>query len=62
MPAFREEANLANTVEDMLGALDTMGDEHVVVIVNDGSDDRTGDVADALAAGTRAGSTWSTTR
>lgn len=50
MPAFREEANLASTVEDMLGALDTMGEQHVVVIVNDGSDDRTGEVAEALAA------------
>ena len=48
MPAFREEANLAGTVEDMLAALDTMGDEHLVVIVNDGSD-RTGEVADELA-------------
>ena len=26
MPAFREEANLAGTVEDMLGALDVMGE------------------------------------
>jgi hypothetical protein len=50
MPAYREEANLAGTVEDMLGTLDTMGEQHVVVIVNDGSDDRTGQVADTLAA------------
>ncbi len=49
MPAFREEANLTGTVEDMLAALDMMGDEHLVVIVNDGSDDRTGEVADELA-------------
>jgi hypothetical protein len=50
MPAFREEANLAGTVEDMLSTLDTMGDKHVIVIVNDGSDDQTGAVADDLAA------------
>src|SRR5260370_18906264 len=48
--ADREEANLANTVEDMLAALTAMGERHYVVIVNDGSDDRTGDVADGLAA------------
>src|SRR5229473_803457 len=46
LPAYREEANLANTVEDMLGALTAMGERHYVVIVNDGSDDGTGDVAD----------------
>jgi hypothetical protein len=50
LPAYREEANLANTVEDMLAALTAMGERHYVVIVNDGSDDRTGDVADGLAA------------
>src|ERR1700736_2920777 len=50
LPAYREEANLANTVEDMLGALTAMGERHYVVIVNDGSDDGTGDVADGLAA------------
>ena len=50
MPAFREEGNLAGTVEDMLAALDVMGEEHLVVIVNDGSDDRTGEVADELVA------------
>jgi Glycosyl transferase family 2/Dolichyl-phosphate-mannose-protein mannosyltransferase len=50
LPAYREEANLATTVEDMLEALAAMGEGHYVVIVNDGSDDSTGDVADELAA------------
>ena len=50
MPAYREEANLAGTVEDMLTTLDGIGEEHVVVVVNDGSRDRTGEIADDLAA------------
>jgi len=49
LPAYREEANLAGTVEDMLGTLDVSGERPSVVIVNDGSDDGTGQVADRLA-------------
>jgi hypothetical protein len=50
LPAYREEANLEACVEDMLGALAVVSERHYVVIVNDGSDDRTGDIADTLAA------------
>jgi glycosyltransferase involved in cell wall biosynthesis len=50
LPAYREEANLAATVEDMLGVLEAAHEPHQVVIVNDGSPDATGEVAEALAA------------
>jgi Glycosyl transferase family 2 len=50
LPAYREEANLQACVEDMLGALEAIGERNCVVIVDDGSDDRTGDIADMLAA------------
>jgi putative flippase GtrA len=50
LPAYREEASLAATVEDMVRALETAGEPHHVVIVNDGSPDATGEVAEALAA------------
>jgi hypothetical protein len=49
LPAYREEANLAHTVEDMLSTLDAAGEPHRLVIVNDGSPDATGEVADTLA-------------
>ena len=49
LPAYREEANLTQTVEDMLSTLAAAGEPHQVVIVNDGSPDTTGEVADSLA-------------
>ncbi|ADD42638.1 glycosyltransferase [Stackebrandtia nassauensis] len=49
MPAYGEEANLAATVTDFLDTLDDARIPHAVVVVNDGSTDRTGDVLDSLA-------------
>jgi Glycosyl transferase family 2/Dolichyl-phosphate-mannose-protein mannosyltransferase len=50
LPAYREEANLASTVDDMLETLAAMGERHCVIVVNDGSPDATGAVAEDLAA------------
>jgi hypothetical protein len=50
MPAYREEANLAATVGDFLATAEALGVPHCVVVVNDGSSDRTGEIADLLAA------------
>ncbi len=50
MPAYREEENLAATVADFLQVPGLAGIPHTVIVVNDGSTDRTGDIADQLAA------------
>jgi hypothetical protein len=50
MPAYREEDNLASTVRDFLTTAGALGVPHCVVVVNDGSSDRTGEIADRLAA------------
>jgi len=50
MPAYREERNLGATVRDFLNVPESVGIPHCVIVVNDGSPDRTGEVADQLAA------------
>jgi len=50
MPAYREEENLATTVADFLDVPESLGVPHCVVVVNDGSPDGTGEVAERLAA------------
>lgn len=50
MPAYREEANIAATVDDFLSTMVRAGIPHAVVVVDDGSDDRTGELIDRLAA------------
>jgi hypothetical protein len=49
MPAYKEEDNLAATVEDFVGTLQRADVEHRVVVVDDGSPDGTGAVLDRLA-------------
>ncbi len=50
LPAFNEEANLRETVNEALRVLPCYFDTFEIVIVNDGSRDRTGEVAEALAS------------
>jgi glycosyltransferase involved in cell wall biosynthesis len=49
-PCYNEEANVANTVNKALTVLDALGADYEVIVVNDGSRDRTGHIADQLAA------------
>ena len=49
-PAHNEEANLEGLVEEALAALPALADRFEIIVVNDGSKDRTPQIADALAA------------
>jgi len=46
---YNEAKSLRSVVEEILGVLERMGNPHEVVIINDGSTDGSGDLADQLA-------------
>jgi len=50
MPAYNEEANIAGMLADVLAVMQPRFSDLEVVVVNDGSKDRTGDVVRAFAA------------
>ena len=50
-PAHNEEANLEGLVEEALATLPALADTFEIVVVNDGSRDATGRIADELTAG-----------
>ncbi len=49
LPCYNEEANVENTTRAALRALATVSDDFEIIIVDDGSRDRTGEIADRLA-------------
>jgi dolichol-phosphate mannosyltransferase len=51
VPALNEEENLAATMEMTLRAIDQRFQDYEILIFNDGSQDRTGEIAEQLAAG-----------
>jgi len=49
LPAYNEENNLIEVVEQALTILNELVDDYEIIIVNDGSYDRTGEMAEELA-------------
>ncbi len=49
-PCYNEEANVEKTTEAALKTCQRLGGDFEIIIVNDGSKDRTGEIADELAA------------
>lgn len=50
-PCYNEEQNVAHIVQAALEAAPTFADDFEIIVVNDGSRDRTGEIADQLGAG-----------
>ncbi len=50
LPCYNEEANVERTTRAALAACPAVSDDFEVIIVNDGSADRTGELADHLAS------------
>jgi len=49
-PAYNEERNVPGMVERLRAVLPRIADDYEIIVVNDGSADRTGAIADGLAA------------
>ncbi len=50
LPSHNEEGNVERVVKDMAAVLPSIADDYEIIVVNDGSRDRTGEIADRLAA------------
>jgi dolichyl-phosphate beta-glucosyltransferase len=53
IPAFNEEGSIARTVRDLGGYMDRLGLDWELIVVDDGSSDRTGGIVEQAAASDR---------
>ena len=53
LPCYNEQDNVARTTEQALSVLENIEVDFEIIIVNDGSSDATGRIADEIAAGNR---------
>ena len=51
MPLYNEEANVESVVANLVAALEEAGVDYELVLVNNGSEDRTGEIIERLAQG-----------
>jgi len=49
MPAYNEEGNLPNTIEPLIKIFNELSIDYEILIINDGSKDKTGEVAENLS-------------
>ncbi len=50
LPAWNEEAVIARTVQAVVETLSSLAPDYEIIVVDDGSQDRTGEIADTLAS------------
>lgn len=50
IPAYNEAANIENVVREAVNALDEFTKDYEIVLINDGSTDRTGEIIDRMVA------------
>ena len=48
LPAYNEEKNIKKAVENALSALEKISDDYEVIVIDDGSKDKTGEIANSL--------------